>query len=251
MPKTPPKYRAPALDKGLGILEFLAHKTEPLNLTEVAAGVGYSKGEIFRMVQVLEERNYIAHENGGYVLTNRLFLLGMERPPVKTLAEAALPVMHLLTEQTLQACHLAIVSGEMMVVIARAEPPGDLAFVVRVGHRLPFALSTSGTVLFAFQGDEARAYWLKALDEAGVQYMRKRFMKQANEIRTQGFARLPSDDVDAVTDLSAPILKDGVAVGALTIPYVERRSVKVSRDAVLKHLCTAVADISRDLAGQG
>ncbi|TAM16375.1 MAG: IclR family transcriptional regulator [Rhodanobacter sp.] len=248
MPEATSKYRAPALDKGLGILELLARSTEPLNLTAVAAGVGYSKGEIFRMVQVLEEHDYIAHEDGGYVLTNRLFLLGMERPPIKSLAEAALPIMHQLTERTLQACHLVVASGEMMVVIARAEPPGDLAFVVRVGHRLPLAQSTSGIVLFAFQGDEARANWLKTLDDAGVQYVRNRFLKQANEIRAKGFASLPSGDVDAIIDLSAPILKGGVAVGALTIPYVERRPVKVSRDAVLKHLCSAVADISTELA---
>jgi len=76
---------------------------------------------------------------------------------------------------------------------------------------------------------------------------RKRFIAQADDIRAQGYATLPSGDVDAVTDLSAPILRHGFAVGALTIPYVERRPVKVSMKAALDALREAVAAISREL----
>ena len=62
MTNKPAKYRAPALDKGLDILELLARAHTPLSMTGVAAAIGYSKGEIFRMLQVLEERGYIARE---------------------------------------------------------------------------------------------------------------------------------------------------------------------------------------------
>lgn len=248
MPKPQPKYRAPALDKGLDILELLARTSTPLTMTAVAAAIGYSKGEIFRMLQVLEERGYIARENdAGFVLTNRLFLLGMERPPVKSLVEAAFPVMHRLAQQVLQACHLVVASRDQMVVIARVDPPGDVGFVVRVGHRLPLARSTSGMVLFAFQREETREEWLAAQDAAGVRYARKRFIAQADAVRAQGYAMQKSPDVDAVTDLSAPILRRGCAVGTLTIPYVERHPVKVAVKAALEHLCKAVEDISTQL----
>jgi DNA-binding IclR family transcriptional regulator len=248
MTTKPAKYRAPALDKGLDILELLAHAQAPFTMTGVAAAIGYSKGEIFRMLQVLEERGYIARVNdSGYVLTNRLFLLGMERPPVKSLVEAALPVMHRLAREVLQPCHLVVASGDQMVVIARIEPPDDLGFVVRVGHRLPLSRSTSGSVLFAFQSDEVRAHWLDLMDAAGTLQRRKGFIAQADSIRAQGYAMLPSSDVDAVTDLSAPILRHGTAAGALTIPYVERRPVKVSMKNVLERLRKAVAEISQEL----
>ncbi|HEX7339288.1 MAG TPA: IclR family transcriptional regulator [Rhodanobacteraceae bacterium] len=249
MPNMPSKYRAPALDKGLDILELLAHTSEPLTMTEVAAEIGHSKGEIFRMLQVLEERGYIARDStGGFVITNRLFLLGMERPPVKTLVEAALPAMHVLAHQVMQTCHLVVVSGAQIVVIARVESPSDLSFMVRVGHQLPLAHSTSGAVLFAFQNDEVRGDWLAALDAAKVRYARKAFVKLADDIRAQGYATQASGDVDGVTDLSAPILRQGVAVGALTIPYVERHPAKVAEKVALQHLCAAAANISRELS---
>lgn len=250
MSDKPAKYRAPALDKGLDILELLARTHAPLTMTGIASAIGYSKGEIFRMLQVLEERGYIARESeSGYALTNRLFLLGMERPPVKSLVAAALPVMHRLARETLQACHLVVASGDQMVVIARIEPPDDLGFVVRVGHRLPLSRSTSGAVLFAFQSEEVREHWLALMDAAGTLHRRKRFIAEADAIRAQGYAALPSGDVDAVTDLSAPILRHGATAGALTIPYVERRPVKVSMKTALERLRTAVEGISRELTG--
>ena len=248
MTTKPPTYRAPALDKGLDILELLARAHAPLTMTGIAAAIGYSKGEIFRMLQVLEERGYIARENeSGYALTNRLFLLGMERPPVKSLVEAALPVMHRLALEVLQPCHLAVASGDQVVVIARVDPPDDLGFVVRVGHRLPLSHSTSGAVLFAFQSEEVREHWLALMDAASTLHRRKRFVAQADAIRTQGYAKLPSGDVDAVTDLSAPILHRGAAAGALTIPYVERRPAKVPIKAALGRLRAAVEGISKEL----
>ncbi|HEX7326427.1 MAG TPA: IclR family transcriptional regulator [Rhodanobacteraceae bacterium] len=243
-----PKYRAPALDKGLDILELLAGTSEPLTMTGIASAIGYSKGEIFRMLQVLEERGYIARaEESGYVLTNQLFRLGMERPPIKSLVEAALPVMHRLARDTSQPCHLVVASGEQMVVIARIDPPGDIGFVVRVGHRLPLSQSTSGAVLFAFQSEETRTHWLELMRAAGTLARRKHFVDQADGIRAQGYATLPSGDVDGVTDLSAPVLRHGVAVGALTIPFVERRPAKVAMKAALEHLRKAVADVSNEL----
>ena len=139
---TTPKYRAPALDRGLDILELLARTSSPLSMTEIAAGLGCSRNEIFRMLQVLEERNYIKRDeyDTGYTLTNRLFMLGMERPRNKGLVEAALPVMHRLADETSNPCHLVVASQEQIVVIARVDPPTDLGFVVRIGHRRPIAL---------------------------------------------------------------------------------------------------------------
>ena len=244
-----PKYRAPALDKGLDILELLARTAGPLNMTAIAVAIGYSKGEIFRMLQVLEGRGYIARGNdSGYMLTNRLFMLGMEQPPIKSLTEAALPVMHRLANETRQPCHLVVVSGEQMVVIARVDTPGDLGFVVRVGHRRPLAHSTSGTVLFAFQDAEVRRQWLKALSDSGTRYSRKRFLEQAEHIKAQGYAALASEAVDGVTDLSAPIMQHGHAIGALTIPFVERRPAQITIKRTVEKLRNAVTDISGELA---
>ena len=71
------QYSAPALEKGLDILEFLAGESEGLNISRLAAELGRSVGEIFRMVAVLEQRGYIRVREGAdaYIVTLKLFEL--------------------------------------------------------------------------------------------------------------------------------------------------------------------------------
>ena len=57
-------YAAPALEKGLDILELLAEVGEPLSTREIAERLARSKSEIFRMVFVLQQRGYLAREAG-------------------------------------------------------------------------------------------------------------------------------------------------------------------------------------------
>lgn len=250
MPPESPKYRAPALDKGLDILELLAKATQPLSIAEISDGVGRSRGEIFRMLQVLEERDYIARPDGegAYSLTPRLFRLGMEQPPVKNLVETAMPVMHRLADDIDQSCHLVVPSQEQIVVIARVDPPGETGLVVRVGHRRPISHSASGYVLLAWQTDETRERWFRLMLEHEPGLKRGRLESTIKDIRAAGLATIPSEVVDGVTDLSAPIIDGNHAVCALTVPFIERRGAKVNVKATAALLRTAAEDISRELS---
>ncbi|WP_266158149.1 IclR family transcriptional regulator [Dyella silvatica] len=249
MPKTTPKYRAPALDKGLDILELLAAAAAPLSVAEVSEGIGRSRSEIFRMLQVLEERDYIARGEGdsGYSLTSRLFRLSMEQPPVKSTVEAAMPVMHRLADAVEQSCHLVVPSREQIVVIARVDPPSEIGLVVRVGHRRPMSQATSGHVLLAFQSDDIRASWLDIIASHDADFDRKKLLKLVSQVHARGYASAPSQVVDGVTDLSAPVLQHGHAVCALTIPFIERRASSSTVKHALAQLRQAAADISDSL----
>ena len=240
MTKPAPKYRAPALDKGLDILELLASAHQPLSIVEISEGVGRSRGEIFRMLQVLEERDYLARAegDGGYCITPRLFRPAMEQPPVKSAIEAALPVMHRLAETTEQACHLVVPSREQIVVIA---------LVVRIGHRRPMSLATSGHVLLAFQDEQVQEHWLDLIAAQEPDLDRKKLVRQLAQVRSQGYACARSHVVDAVTDLSAPVLHHGHAVCALTVPFIEQRASAQTRQRTVEALCKATAEISDTL----
>ena len=89
------KYRAPALEKGLDVLELLASHGAAMTPSQISLALGRSLSELFRMIQVLEFKGYISPSlsGDGYELTNKLFTLGMSRAPVKSLVEAALPRM--------------------------------------------------------------------------------------------------------------------------------------------------------------
>ncbi|WP_369930502.1 IclR family transcriptional regulator [Xanthomonas sp. NCPPB 2632] len=249
-PADSPKYRAPALDKGLDILELLARATQPLSIAEISEGVGRSRGEIFRMLQVLEERDYIARPDGegAYSLTPRLFRLGMEQPPVRNLVETAMPVMHRLAEGIDQSCHLVVPSQEQIVVIARVDPPGETGLVVRVGHRRPMSHSASGYVLLAWQTDDIRERWLRTMAAHDPALDRARVDATVAKVRAAGLARIASEVVDGVTDLSAPIIEGNHAVCALTVPFIERRGARIDITATARLLVDAAAEVSRELS---
>ncbi|WP_429587887.1 IclR family transcriptional regulator [Sphingomonas zeicaulis] len=227
------RYQAPALKKGLEILELLATASEPLNMTDISAALGRSVSEIFRMLQVLEEHGYIARNGDGYRLTNRLFALGMAQPPVRELTSTALPVMQRLAHEAGQSCHLAVASGAEMVVIVTAEAPGLAGFAVRVGYRRPLHRSNSGRILLAFQPPEARAAMLDDV-RAGPEGMAKGEFEileaRLEEIVAAHGAVAPSPMLNGITDLSAPILVGAAARAALTMPFVDGPASRVTLD---------------------
>ena len=244
-----PKYRAPALDKGLDILELLARAVAPLTIAEISEGVGRSRGEIFRMLQVLEERDYISRPDGEgrYSLTPRLFRLGMEQPPVKSLVETALPVMHRLADDIDQSCHLVVPSQEQIVVIARVDPPGEIGLVVRVGHRRPISHSASGHVLLAWQDDDTRERWFGMMIAHEPLLQRLPLEAAIRDIRAAGVATIPSQVVDGVTDISAPVMQHNRAICAITIPFIERHGSTVNVATTTKLLVEAANDVSEAL----
>src|SRR4051812_7671030 len=146
------KYRAPALEKGLDILELISKASRPMTVSMMSQSLGRSTGELFRMFLVLEHRGYIEQsgDGTGYVPTSKLFTLAMEQAPTKTLLEAALPVMRVLSDKSEQSCHLATRTGGEIVIVARMEAAALLGFSVRIGYRQPLPLTVSGTVLYAF-----------------------------------------------------------------------------------------------------
>lgn len=218
------KYRAPALEKGLDVLEVLARSGQPQTLSQISAALDRSVSELFRMIQALEFKGYIASSpNGdGYMLTNKLFALGMEQTPTKTLVEAALPVMRQLSKAAVQSCHLAVPSDDQIVVVARIEAPGDLGFSVRIGYRRPMLDATSGVVIFAFQPEPLQREWLERLSAGAARKRVAAFCARVEEVQAQGYARAKSDFVEGVVDVSAPVRGAYRAVAALTVPYVKR-----------------------------
>lgn len=244
------RYRAPALEKGLDVLELLAARGEPMSLAQISAALDRSTSELFRMVQVLEFRGYVEPDKSrnGYVLTDRLFSIGMTRAPSKDLVETATPYMRSFAQKTHQSCHLVISSGHQMVVVKRVEAHGDVGFSVRVGFRRPLVGSTSGLVLFAFQPESVRLEW-KARFSADVgQKAWDEFETQARKARRDGFVQLPSDRTTGVTDVSAPIMHQGQVIAALTCPHIETRK-SLTLSATLTFVRSAAEEVTQALAG--
>ena len=243
------RYRAPALDKGLDILELLARERHPLTISMISQRLGRSMSELFRMVQVLEYRGFIRQSDAGegFVPTDKLFSLGMEQAPVKNMLEIALPIMRELSVTIGQSCHLAVRSGGDTVVVARIESAEQIGFTVRIGYRKCFVLTGSGAAIYAFQEEGERRRWLADIPPEIAPAQVEAFQSRAETVREKGYARTKSEFVVGVTDLSAPILRGSVAAAALSVPFVNSTPLVRPIDAAIKGLRASAAQISASL----
>jgi len=216
------KYKAPALEKGLEILEQLARQGAPMTTKRISAALHRSVSELFRMLQVLEFKGYIVDTSEGYRLTGKLFTMGLSSAPLTSLTDEALPHMRNLARRVRQSCHLAVHSEEQIVVIARVENPEYFGYSVRSGHRLDLTRSTSGVVLYAFQSKEIQSRLVKQIQGRRKSGLPPAFLAKVKTAQEQGYWSAKSDLVPSVVDIAAPVLQSGCAVASLTVPYIHQ-----------------------------
>jgi len=248
------RYRAPALDKGLDILELLASVDGGLTQIEIAKALGRSANENYRMLDRLVRRGYVLrNEADRYELTLKLFGLAHLHRPIRRLVSQATPLMRELAQQTQQSNHLAVYDRSEVIVIAQIDAPSYWGLAIRVGARVGLFNTGSGHILLAFRSAEERALMIAEHEEPGDDVdIPADLEERLTQIRQRGYEVMPSRQTSGVYNLSAPILgPDGSALAALTCPYLAplgRPSAPDITQAIAKLMETA-RQLSRTIGG--
>ncbi|WP_412468865.1 IclR family transcriptional regulator [Pedobacter sp. KLB.chiD] len=203
------KYQAPALDKGLDILEYLSIQSIPVSQTEIAIGIEKTPNEIYRMLMSLESRGYILREevSGKYRLSLKLFHLSHRHSPIDELRKAAQFPLEELANSVRQSCHLSIIYMNQVLVINHAKSPGPISLSIEEGNLFPLLLTASGKVLLAYLSEVERNTVLKnnAIFKKYAKPLQEDFLDSLTEIQQKGFYFKHSDTVSGITDMSVPI----------------------------------------------
>lgn len=217
-------YAAPALEKGLDILETLCRSEQPLSQKDIAQRLGRSVGEIYRMVACLVARNYVTLvDENTFGITTKLYELAHVHPPTHRLLFEATPIMQRLASQLDQSCHLTVYGQGKQVVLFKVDTPSGMGFAVRAGAELDVLISASGRVLLAFQDDETRKLRIEESLQRRPEQADPQIHSVLDSIRAAGYESIPSVQVRGLFAVSFPILDaQGRAIAALTVPYAER-----------------------------
>ena len=230
------RYAAPALEKGLDILEVLADSPSGYTLNELAQKVGRKVSEIFRMAVTLQRRGFVqVDENDRYTLTLRMFELAHRQQPLKSLVSAALPLLRELANRARQSCHLAMYQGGRVVVIAQVESPERWSFGLKVGVVMGLTDTSSGHVLLAFRDEIDRARMLRAHIgvEGELDMDPGQLFSILQEVRERGYSAMPSRQTRGITNIAFPVM--GAAdhvIASINVPYIERIDQKSAPDVV-------------------
>jgi DNA-binding IclR family transcriptional regulator len=203
-------YPTPALEKGLDILELFASTPSGLTVSEAARRLERTVSEIFRMVLCLEQRGYLAQsqDNERYHLTLRLFRLAQEHPPTKRLVMEALPTMHQLAHKLRQSCHLGVLDGGHVVILAQVDSPESTGFYVKVGSKVDLMHAATGHVILAHQSEEARG---RAIDEWRAETKKRKpadLDEHLARILARGYERRASYEVLTGRDFSPAVVQE-------------------------------------------
>jgi DNA-binding IclR family transcriptional regulator len=222
---------APALEKGLDLLEALAAESRGLSQKQLAERVGRSVSEIFRMLVALERRGYVTRDpsSAEYTLTLKLFRIASQYPPTERLLQAALPAMEQLAKRVQLSCHLAVLHGEQFMVIARIEPEWLMGWSVKVGAVFPLTQQyASAKVLAAFQLGGRRTELAEVI-AAHDRISGKKALAALDRISSEGGNFSNDDGYTRILAYSCPIVEaSGRAVAAMTVPLVRQDKISVA-----------------------
>lgn len=247
-----PAYTAPALEKGLDVLELLATLSSPVTPSQIAQHLGRSLQEVYRVVLALERRGYLVRPPGeeALVLSTQLFGLATLFPPFRRVVDAAQPIMNALALETSQAIHMAVLDGVNQRIIAQVDSPAAIAIRLRVGAASPAVRGTSGRTMIAFQPAPVQEWILSQAESVIPPGELARYRRRIADISVRGYERIEGEVVQGVTDLSFPIKNAaGVSLAALTMPFLASQQIIVPFDEAAIMLFRAARRISELMGG--
>lgn len=249
------QYSAPALEKGLDLLELLSDELDGLTITEITERLNRSVGELFRMLVVLEQRGYveIPANSDKYKLTLKMFGLSNKYPPVKKLTLRAKPEMQKLAYQIEQSCHLVIYYAGKGHVVVQQDSPSDRIFSVRLGAEAPLINTCSGHILLAFSAPEMQKIMIEKIPKHHSKMAEKEFYAKLQEITLNGYEKILSEQAHGVTDIGYPIFDHrGDVVAALVVPFLAYLdgSHPISLESAMDYIKQSALEISNSLGYQ-
>jgi DNA-binding IclR family transcriptional regulator len=240
-------YPTPALEKGLDILELFAHEPAGLTKSDVARRLNRTVSEIFRMLLCLEERGYIGRadeDDDRFRLTLKIFRMALEYPPTKRLVSEALPIMQGIVHKLNQSCHLGVLEGGQVVIVAQADSPVSPGFYVKAGSVVDLMHAATGHVILAHLPQEARTRAIKKWQQQAGHRLPKDLEEHLEKIQSQGYEERDSYQIRGVINITYPVLDEsGNAVAALTVPYLAR----IEESTTSKDVRTALREASLKL----
>lgn len=250
------KYAAPALDKGLDVLELFVRDDQAMSMSEIARKLERSNSEIFRMVITLQRRGYLHfdQETEKFSFTQKMFRLAHTQLPIQQLNSASAELMRKLAKVCFQSCHLVIPYRSTGLIVVQEDSQTDRCFRVRLGAEISLADTCSGNILLAHMPGADRRDTLASLVSSNAlkDSELNKLQSLLDEVRTLPVYRKESANTEGVIDLGAPIFGFGNQIcGALTIPFLRRlNGPQTDIDSVAELLSACAIEISNRMGAK-
>jgi len=245
-------YRIAAIDRAISVLEELAERPGQ-GVSEIARRLGMNKSLVFRILQTLEARGYVArrHDLPQYRLGYRTSVLGERSSRQDALLMAAGAEMDRLRDATSENVNLLVRDGMRALVLATRESRHSMRLFAQAGRYGPLHAGGGSTLLLAFAPESLREAVLNGplprytehtvTDPAALREV-------IRTIRARRWHLARSDLDDGAFSIAAPIRgAGGEVVAAISVAGALSRLDAERRRAHLAAVWAAAARISERL----
>jgi IclR family transcriptional regulator, pca regulon regulatory protein len=241
-----------ALERGVAVLKAFGPDTPELTLAEVARRSGLSRGTADRFLSTLVELGYLGASGRRFHLRPRVLDLGFSHLSSMTLPEVAHPYLADLADTLERSTSLAVLDGDDVIYLDRVARRRILAVGVRIGSRLPAAVTSHGRILLAcLPAGRLEEYLSRVQLEPRapaaartVDELRERIARATE----QGWCLVEDELAEGVSALSAPVRdsRDKVVAAVNVAEHSAERGKRLD-EVALGPLQAAVAEIESDL----
>lgn len=195
--------------KALQVLEALAHSDQPRGVSELARQLGFSKSNVYRLLETLRESSYVSRVAGGnsFELSLKMWHLGARVTARLDIKAAASPYLKELRDKTQETSRLTVLHGEQGICIAQIETELPMRIQTPIGGTLLLYCSATGKAMLAFQSQE----FIDGIASSMQRFTpttaanRTDLLVQLEQIRSDGFAMNFGERVNGVCGVAAPV----------------------------------------------
>jgi len=216
------KYKVPALEKAITILDFIASHNGKYTITEIHKELDISKTTVFSTLKVLEYHDMVKkNEKGQYKIGVKLYELGMSYISEVDMVKIARPHLQKLMEETGYTVHLGVIDEGELLYVDKVEPNSFIRFSTFPGLRSDFHITSLGKVITAYL-DEGELDNLLANKEL-TKHTPSTITDQnelkliLNDIRKRGYAIEDEEEEIGVRCIGVPVFNGDKVVASISI----------------------------------
>ncbi len=217
-----------AMEKSLAILEYLVDHPDGVALVRIATDLNQVRSGCHRTLQELIQYGYVRQmpQKGDYALTTKLASMGLSFLSKSGVVDIAQPVINRLAQATGELVRLAIVDGERLTLVAKAQgAKSGLLYDPDMGIDLRLSCSAAGHAwLMTLPEDQAIAcvsrQGLGSPHQFGPNAPRslKELAALLESHRQRGYSLIQDMYAAGMSSMAAPVRRAGeAATGVLVI----------------------------------
>jgi len=210
--------------RAMRVLEAIAGAPDGAAVRDLARAIGCGKGTISKMLATLERGQYVRREpeSRRFHLTWRLLALAFGHADRAGMPRVFMPILQALADETDELVQLAVVEGEQILFVAKAEGLGQrVRLLPLVGLWAPLHATAAGKLWLASL-TEARLRQVLGRGRLGAVAPRTttslaRLRDELAATRERGYAVNDEELAEGGRAVAAPIRRDGHVVGAVAV----------------------------------